>query len=113
MRGKVDYADYIVVMSGRSDRQVNAIAQGIQLHMKKNHGVRCLGVEGLPQGSWALMDFGDVVVHVFLHGEAQGRRRATPDASGPVENEEKEEEEGIDEATEEWRSPAVHDESIT
>jgi ribosome-associated protein len=71
VRGKVDYADYVVVMGGRSDRQVNAIAQGVQQHMKKEHGVKCLGVEGLPQGSWALIDFGDVVVHVF-HEDTRG-----------------------------------------
>ncbi len=71
VQGKVDYADYVVVMSGRSDRQVNAIAQGIERDLRTNHGVRCLGVEGLPQGHWALMDFGDVVVHVF-HEDTRG-----------------------------------------
>ena len=67
VRGKVDYAEYVVLMSGRSDCQVNAIAQGVQRDMRTEHGVRCLGVEGLPQGHWALLDFGDVVVHVFHH----------------------------------------------
>ncbi|MFO0696116.1 MAG: ribosome silencing factor [Polyangiales bacterium] len=64
VRGKVDYADFVVVMSGRSDRQVNAICRGVEEELKKQ-GVRCFGVEGLPQAHWALMDFGDVVVHVF------------------------------------------------
>ncbi len=71
VQGKVDYADYVVVMSGRSDRQVNAIVQGIERDLRTNHGVRCLSVEGLPQGNWALMDFGDVVVHVF-HEDTRG-----------------------------------------
>ena len=71
VRGKVDYADYVVIMSGRSDRQVNAIAQGVQRDLRTNHGVRCVSVEGLPQGAWALMDFGDVVVHVF-HEDTRG-----------------------------------------
>lgn len=71
VRGKVDYADYVVVMSGRSDRQVNAIAKGVQETLKKDHGLPCHGVEGLPQGSWVLMDFGDVVVHVF-HQDTRG-----------------------------------------
>ena len=71
VRGKVDYADYVVLMSGRSDRQVNAIASGIQQTMKKEHHERCLGVEGLPQGHWVLMDYGDVVVHVF-HQDTRG-----------------------------------------
>jgi len=69
--GKVDYADYVVVMSGRSDRQVNAIARGVEEDMKKAHGVMALGVEGLPQGTWVLMDFGEVVVHVF-HQDTRG-----------------------------------------
>jgi ribosome-associated protein len=67
VRGKVDYADFVVLMSGRSDRQVNAIAQGVQRDLRTEHGVRCLGAEGLQQGHWALLDFGDVVVHVFHH----------------------------------------------
>jgi len=71
VRGKVDYADYVVVMSGRSDRQVNAIAKGVQQHVKKVEKQDCIGVEGLPQGNWVLMDFGDVVVHVF-HQDTRG-----------------------------------------
>lgn len=69
--GKVDYADYVIVMSGRSDRQVNAIAHGIEAVLKQEHGVMALGVEGLPQGTWVLMDFGDAVVHVF-HQDTRG-----------------------------------------
>jgi len=71
VRGKVDYADYVVVMSGRSDRQVGAIAKGVQTDLKQKYGVACLGVEGLPQGNWALMDFGDVIVHIF-HRDTRG-----------------------------------------
>ncbi len=71
VREKVDYTDYVVVMSGRSDRQVGAIAKGVQQHVKHALDVHCLGVEGLPQGQWALLDFGDVVVHVF-HEDTRG-----------------------------------------
>jgi ribosome-associated protein len=70
VRGKVDYADYVVVMSGRSDRQANAIARGIEEAMSKR-GTRCYGVEGTTQGQWVLMDFGDVIVHVF-HDDLRG-----------------------------------------
>jgi ribosome-associated protein len=70
VRGKVDYADYVVIMSGRSDRQVNAIARGIEEKAKES-GYRCLGVEGLPSGSWVLMDFSDVIVHIF-HEDTRG-----------------------------------------
>jgi ribosome-associated protein len=71
VRDKVDYADYVIVMSGRSDRQVGAIARGIEEDLKLKHGTRCAGVEGLPQGNWVLLDFGDVVVHIF-HQEMRG-----------------------------------------
>jgi ribosome-associated protein len=63
--GKVDYADFLVIMTGRSDRHTQALAQGIEEALK-GQGVRPMAVEGLPHGSWVLMDFGDVVVHVFL-----------------------------------------------
>lgn len=69
--GKVDYADYVVIMSGRSDRQVNAVAKAIQTTMKVDHGEPCLGVEGLPQGAWVLLDYGDVIVHIF-HEDTRG-----------------------------------------
>jgi ribosome-associated protein len=62
---KVDYADYLVVMTGRSDRQVVAIAQGIEAALEQA-GNRTVGLEGLPQGHWVLIDYGDVIVHVFL-----------------------------------------------
>jgi ribosome-associated protein len=62
--GKVDYADFLVLMTGRSDRQVAALAQGIEEALAKK-GKRVHSVEGMPQASWVLMDFGDVVVHVL------------------------------------------------
>lgn len=71
VRGKVDYTDYVVVMSGRSDRQVAAIARGIEEDLKRKHGTQCSGVEGLPQGNWVLLDFGDVVAHIF-HQDTRG-----------------------------------------
>jgi len=69
--GKVDYADYVVVMSGRSDRQVAALAKNVEADVEANTDARCLSVEGLPQASWVLMDFGDVIVHVF-HEDTRG-----------------------------------------
>jgi len=62
--GKVDYADFLVLMTGRSDRQVQALAQGIEEALRQK-GRRPMAIEGLPHASWVLMDFGDVVVHVF------------------------------------------------
>lgn len=71
VRGKVDYSDYVVVMSGRSDRQVNALGRHIEEELKEKHKARCLGVEGMPSGTWLLMDYGDVVVHIF-HEDTRG-----------------------------------------
>jgi ribosome-associated protein len=62
--GRVDYADYLVIMTGSSDRHVNAIASGIEEALKrKKH--QPLSVEGLGSANWVLLDFDDVVVHVF------------------------------------------------
>jgi ribosome-associated protein len=57
-------ADYFVICSGRSDTQVQAIAEAIEQNLR-DHGERPLSVEGLPHGQWVLMDYGDVVVHIF------------------------------------------------
>lgn len=62
--GRVDYADFLVLMSGRSDRHVTALASAIEESLRKRNK-RALAVEGLPHANWVLMDFGDIVVHVF------------------------------------------------
>lgn len=64
--GLCSYADYILVVSGRSDRQVDAIADGVTRALR-DEGIRPFGVEGVDSGQWALLDFGDFVVHVFYH----------------------------------------------
>jgi ribosome-associated protein len=65
LRGVLGYADYFVVCSGNTDRQVKAIHDGIHERMKKEHGLFPRRVEGLPQAQWVLMDYLDVVVHIF------------------------------------------------
>jgi ribosome-associated protein len=60
------YTDFIGIVSGRSDRQVDAIAEGIRQVMKANGRVT-LGQEGTGNGRWTLLDFGSVVIHVFYH----------------------------------------------
>jgi ribosome-associated protein len=62
--GKVDYADYLVLMTGQSDRHVSAIAESVDATLSKE-GLDAISVEGLPGGNWVLIDFVDVVVHVF------------------------------------------------
>jgi ribosome-associated protein len=74
--GRVDYADFLVLMSGRSDRHVTALSGAIEEALRKRNK-RALAVEGLPHASWVLMDFGDVVVHVF-----QDDARAAYDIDG-------------------------------
>lgn len=66
VRELASYADYIVILSGRSDRQVQAIADGI-LEAESKEGRKPIGAEGLRGGHWTLLDYGDVIAHVFYH----------------------------------------------
>ena len=65
MRGITSIADYFFICSGKSDRQVQAIAQAIEKILKKK-GIQSLGQEGTLEGKWILMDYEDVIVHIFL-----------------------------------------------
>jgi ribosome-associated protein len=65
LKGITSFTDYFLLCSGKSDRQVQAIAQAIEETLKKK-GVRHLGQEGMSEGKWILMDYEDVVVHIFL-----------------------------------------------
>lgn len=58
------YADYFLLASGRSTRQATAVGENIARVLKKA-GRPALGLEGLKEGRWILLDFGEVVVHVF------------------------------------------------
>ncbi len=58
------FTDYMIICSGTSERQVQAIAQEIQQFLKKAD-VRPMGVEGEANGQWVLLDYGDVVISVF------------------------------------------------
>ncbi len=65
MKGVTSFTDYFFICSGSSDRQVQAIAEGIQEALEEQ-GIRALGIEGMLEGKWVLMDYEDVVVHIFL-----------------------------------------------
>ncbi len=65
MKGITSFTDYFFICSGNSDRQVQAIAEGIHEALK-GEGLRPLGLEGTREGKWILMDYEDVVVHIFL-----------------------------------------------
>lgn len=65
LRGILGYTDFFVVCSGNTDRQTKAIHDRIYEGMKKDHGLLPRRVEGLPEARWILLDYLDVVVHVF------------------------------------------------
>jgi ribosome-associated protein len=64
VREVTSYADTFVLASGTSDRQVRAIADGIRQALAAT-GEEALGHEGYEEGRWVLLDFGDLIVHVF------------------------------------------------
>jgi ribosome-associated protein len=59
-----DFTDYFLICSGTSERQVQAIADAVQERLRE-HRVRPLHVEGYNRAQWVLLDYGDLVVHVF------------------------------------------------
>ncbi len=59
-----DFTDYFLICSGTSQRQVQAISDAVLENLKKE-GVRPLHVEGQQGGNWVLLDYGDMVIHVF------------------------------------------------
>lgn len=64
LAGKTDLADYLVIASGASRRQVGAMADHLQEKLKAG-GYRGISVEGAAQGDWVLIDAFDVIVHLF------------------------------------------------
>jgi ribosome-associated protein len=67
VRGMTSYADYFVIASAESDRQVSAMAENVQVQLKTGEEVlRPIGTEGLETGQWVLLDYGEVVAHLFL-----------------------------------------------
>jgi ribosome-associated protein len=67
VRGRSSYADYLVLASGESERQVAAMADGVEDKLREE-GLRPLGSEGHSTGQWVLLDYGEVVGH-FFHTE--------------------------------------------
>lgn len=57
--------DFLVLASGSSDRQVKAAAESVHLGLKREHDTMPIGIEGINEGRWVLIDYGDVMVHVF------------------------------------------------
>lgn len=65
VRGLSSLTDYLVIASGSSDRQVQAIAEAVRAGLKLEHATPPLAMEGMNEGRWVLVDYGDVMVHVF------------------------------------------------
>ena len=62
---KVSYCDFFLICSGRNRRQVRSIAESLSSSFKKELGLAPLSTEGMQSGRWVLLDFGDIVVHIF------------------------------------------------
>lgn len=62
-------ADYFVLCTGNSDRQIKALAENVRQAMKDKFGKLPVSIEGEGASGWVLMDYGDVIVHIF--GEAE------------------------------------------
>jgi ribosome-associated protein len=65
LREVAGFTDYFLICSGRSDRQVKAIHDAVLQGLKQDHALLPHSVEGLSQARWILMDYLDVVVHIF------------------------------------------------
>lgn len=64
VRGISTFADFFLICSARSSRQVQGIADRLEEALREK-GLRPLGVEGRREGHWVLMDYADVIVHIF------------------------------------------------
>ena len=64
IRELTDFTDYFVICSGTSDRMLKALADGVLEGVRTAHGLKAR-IEGLPQDGWLLIDYVDVVVHLF------------------------------------------------
>ena len=66
VRKMSSFTDFFVLMSGRSTRHVQALAESMENELRSKR-IKTSNAEGLQEGNWVLLDFGDVVVHVFYH----------------------------------------------
>lgn len=66
VRGLCYYADYFIIMSGRSTRHVQGLAQAVDEELREKK-LQDSNTEGLSEGHWVLLDYDDVIVHIFYH----------------------------------------------
>ena len=65
LREQSVFADYFLICNGENDRQIRALAESVRQEAKQEAGILANGVEGIPEAGWILIDFGDLIVHVF------------------------------------------------
>ena len=65
LRKLVSFTDYFIIVTGTSDRHVQAMADKVNLKLKKEHQLLPITFEGYDQGQWVLLDYGDFVLHIF------------------------------------------------
>ncbi len=70
VRGLTSIADAFIICSGRSNRQVSAIAEHVERELRKQK-IKPLSAEGAKEGQWALLDYGYVIIHVFFESVRQ------------------------------------------
>ncbi|MBU0943294.1 MAG: ribosome silencing factor [Proteobacteria bacterium] len=66
VRGLASFADYFLIMNGRSTRHVQGIAEAMETAMRSKR-ISAAKAEGIKEGVWVLLDFDDIVVHIFYH----------------------------------------------
>ena len=69
-RGQCGFADFFVILTGDNERQVNAISEEISHQLKKD-GVYAHHIEGTPDSGWLLLDYNDIIVHIFSPAERE------------------------------------------
>ena len=100
MEGLIDYADIFIICSARNTRQTRAIADELREVAKTQFEVLPRGLEGQSAGRWLLVDFGDVIVHIFeesMRGfyNLDGLWRDAPQLPAPTVQHEEEEPESL------------------
>ena len=71
LRGVSGFTDFFLICSGSSEPQLKAISSSIREVVREQHGVRPLAEDGYPASQWVVLDYGDVICHLF-HGEKRG-----------------------------------------
>ncbi len=65
LRGISTFTDFFVICSGTSEPHLKAVANGIEETLRKEHNIRSQAIDGYPLSQWVVMDYGEVIVHIF------------------------------------------------